>query len=95
VVAVVCNRIARARAVFERLQSHGEAVLLTGRIRPYDKDALSAEYLPRMEVGTRGQRAPLFVVATQTIEVGADLDFDALVTECAPHCASGRAASTA
>ena len=83
VVAVVCNRVARARAVFERLREAGEAVLLTGRIRPADKDRLTAEYLPRLAVGTRGQRAPLFVVATQTIEVGADLDFDALVSECA------------
>jgi CRISPR-associated endonuclease/helicase Cas3 len=84
VVAVVCNRVDRARAVFERLQEHGEAVLLTGRIRPCDKAALTTEYLPRMAVGSRGHRAPLFVVATQTIEVGADLDMDGLVTECAP-----------
>jgi CRISPR-associated endonuclease/helicase Cas3 len=84
VVAVVCNRVDRARAVFERLQEHGEAVLLTGRIRPCDKAALTAEYLPRMAVGSRGHRSPLFVVATQTIEVGADLDMDGLVTECAP-----------
>ncbi|MCP5229392.1 type I-U CRISPR-associated helicase/endonuclease Cas3 [Accumulibacter sp.] len=84
VVAVVCNRVDRARAVFEHLRSHGEAVLLTGRIRPSDKAALTQEYLPRMAVGSRGHRDPLFVVATQTIEVGADLDMDALVTECAP-----------
>lgn len=83
VIAVVCNRVGRARAVFERLKGQGEAVLLTGRVRPHDKDALSAEFLPRIAVGTRGSRAPLFVVATQTIEVGADLDVDALVTECA------------
>ena len=83
VVAVVCNRVARARLVFEQLRRHGESVLLTGRIRPADKERLSAQFLPRIAVGSRGQREPLFVVATQTIEVGADLDLDALVTECA------------
>ncbi|MBN8514521.1 type I-U CRISPR-associated helicase/endonuclease Cas3 [Accumulibacter sp.] len=83
VVAVVCNRVDRARTVFEHLNSHGQAVLLTGRIRPGDKAVLTDEYLPRMAVGSRGHRDPLFVVATQTIEVGADLDMDALVTECA------------
>ena len=87
VVAVVCNRVDRARAVFEHLRSHGEAVLLTGRIRPCDKAALTEEYLPRIAVGSRGHRAVLFVVATQTIEVGADLDMDGLVTECAPLAA--------
>lgn len=85
VVAVVANRVRTARAVFEHLREQGESVLLTGRIRPADKAALLAEVLPRMATGTRQPgRAPLFVVATQTIEVGADLDFDALVTEAAP-----------
>jgi CRISPR-associated endonuclease/helicase Cas3 len=85
VVAVVCNRVATARAVYDHLAQDAEAVLLTGRIRPADKDVLLAEYLPRMAAGSRAAgRKPLFVVATQTIEVGADLDFDALVTEAAP-----------
>jgi len=84
VVAAVCNRVDRARAVFELLRTAGEAVLMTGRIRPWDRARVAAEYLPRIAVGSRSQRAPLFVVATQTIEVGADLDLDALVSECAP-----------
>lgn len=84
VVAVVCNRVARARAVFEGLCKEGDAVLLTGRIRPIDKQTLHDEYLPRMATGSREGRTLLYVVATQTIEVGADLDVDGLVTECAP-----------
>lgn len=84
VIGIVCNRVATARTVFEQLRSQGDALLLTGRIRAADKEALLAEYLPRLAVGTRAGRTPLFVAATQTIEVGADLDLDALVTECAP-----------
>jgi len=88
VVAVVCNRVATARCVFDHLRQDTGAVLLTGRIRPADKAMLLDEYLPRMATGSRGKgREPLFVVATQTIEVGADLDFDALVTEAAPFSA--------
>lgn len=84
VVAVVCNRVRTARAVFARLAEHGEAALLTGRVRPADRERLLAEFLPRIEAGSRARgRQPLFVVATQTIEVGADLDFDGMVTECA------------
>jgi len=84
VVAVVCNRVRTARAVFARLAEHGEAALLTGRVRPADRERLLAEYLPRIEASSRARgRQPLFVVATQTIEVGADLDFDGMVTECA------------
>ncbi|MDD5035946.1 MAG: type I-U CRISPR-associated helicase/endonuclease Cas3 [Methylococcaceae bacterium] len=84
VVAVVCNRVRTARKVFRILSQEGETALLTGRVRPADRDRLLAEYLPRIEAGSRAKgRKPLYVVATQTIEVGADLDFDAMVTECA------------
>ena len=84
VVGVVLNTVAAARAVYEELKTKGEAILLTGRIRPYDRDALLEEYLDRMKAGrTRESGRQLFVAATQTVEVGADLDFDALVTEAA------------
>lgn len=82
VVGVICNTTGTARRVFSRLED--DKVLLTGRIRPIDKDAILAAYLPRMLSGSRAERQPLYVVATQTIEVGADLDFDALVSQNAP-----------
>ena len=94
VVGVVANRVAVARATFEQLRrpakgKGGEpslAILLTGRIRPFDRDVLLAEHLGAMSVERRRKeaRGTLFVVATQAVEVGANLDFDALVTECAP-----------
>jgi CRISPR-associated endonuclease/helicase Cas3 len=91
VVGVVVNRVASARRVFEGLRGlkKTDAILLTGRIRPWDRERLLAGWLGRMRVGRdRGvDKRPLFVVATQTVEVGADLDFDFLVTEAAPLAA--------
>ncbi|HLI83698.1 MAG TPA: type I-U CRISPR-associated helicase/endonuclease Cas3 [Bryobacteraceae bacterium] len=91
VVGVVVNRVATARSVFEHLRarpntpSESDAILLTGRIRPYDRDRMLQQWLPRMRINrASGMERPLFVVATQTVEVGANLDFDALVTEAAP-----------
>lgn len=84
VVGIVVNRVATARSIFELLRKQADTILLTGRIRETDRDNL-LEHLPRMKSGRKSQdnSEPLFVVATQTIEVGADLDFDALVTEAA------------
>ncbi|TCB89405.1 type I-U CRISPR-associated helicase/endonuclease Cas3 [Micromonospora zingiberis] len=85
VVGVVTNTVARARAVFELLRDQHDAVLLTGRSRPIDRDCLLAAYYPRLRVDRdRDQQQPLIVVATQTIEVGANIDLDALITESAP-----------
>lgn len=87
VVGVIANTITAARAAYERLNAAGEeACLLIGRTRGYERDRVADEWLRKIKVG----RAPLpdgerlFVVATQTIEVGANIDLDALVTECAP-----------
>lgn len=87
VAGVVVNRVASAREVFRRLpgKPFEDKVLLTGRVRPRDRDLLLGQFLERVRVGRdRGAATPLFVVATMTVEVGADLDFDYLVTEAAP-----------
>lgn len=85
VVGVVANTVGAARAVHALLAREGEALLAIGRARPVEREALAAELMARAGTGTRaGGRAPLFVVATQTIEVGLDLDFDALATALAP-----------
>ncbi|MEU3170006.1 type I-U CRISPR-associated helicase/endonuclease Cas3 [Streptosporangium sp. NPDC006930] len=84
VVGVVVNTVARARAVFELLRAdhEGHCVLLTGKIRPLDRDYLLAANYERIRAGRdRASAEPMFVVATQTIEVGANIDLDALVTE--------------
>jgi CRISPR-associated endonuclease/helicase Cas3 len=89
VVAVVVNRVASARDATSRLRAalreSADVVLLTGRMRPLDRDDLLA--LHRDRIATGRDRAAvvrkLVVVGTQCIEAGADFDFDALVTESA------------
>ena len=69
-----------------REQDTADAILITGRMRPRERDEAMNILLPR--VGPDAERSapnsrPLIAVATQTLEIGADLDFDGLVTECA------------
>jgi CRISPR-associated endonuclease/helicase Cas3 len=89
-VGVVVNRVARARAVFERLKEEpkdtADLMLLIGPARAVDRDGLARELEPirtRHPDAPRQLAKPLVVVATQTIEAGVDIDFDGLVTEAA------------
>lgn len=87
-VVVFCNRVAIAKRTFELLRSDAgcDSVLLTGRMRSIDKDDVVGDELGRLGAGTAANRRlerPIIVVATQTLEVGANLDFDGLVSECA------------
>jgi CRISPR-associated endonuclease/helicase Cas3 len=88
-VAVVVNRVATARAVFcalrQRIGSSADLWLLTGRMRPLEREELEQQLRARVGAGrTRaGSEGAAVVVATQCIEAGADFDFDGLVTECA------------
>jgi len=85
VVGVVVNTVDTARTVYRDLARQGDCILIIGRARPIERDLLAREVMERAGTGTRGKaRKPLFVVATQTIEVGLDLDFDAMVSELAP-----------
>jgi CRISPR-associated endonuclease/helicase Cas3 len=86
VIGVIANRVRTARRVHELLiKDEGcQAILLTGRSRPYDRDAIWEEWKPAIGLGgKRDAEKTVFVVATQCIEVGANLDFDGLVTEVA------------
>ncbi len=93
---VFCNTVGRAREVMEALEGsrrrtgwEADLELLTGRVREREAGAVRKRLLDQ-EGGAPSGRDPkarrardLVVVATQTLEVGADLDFDFLVTETA------------
>jgi CRISPR-associated endonuclease/helicase Cas3 len=87
-IAIMVNRVATARAVAAKLEKEykGSVTLLIGRLRPLDREATTKDIQKRLKTGaTAGAPAdgPSIVVSTQCLEVGADLDFDALVTEAA------------
>ncbi len=87
-VGVIVNRVLTATEVHRALDRKGIAtVLLTGRMRPLDRDDLLRRVAPRIVTGWRDaattELGPLVLVATQAIEAGADFDLDAIVTECA------------
>ena len=85
-IGVVVNRVATAAAVERAVQALGhDVILVTGRIRPIDREVIVRRLETRAGADRvrRGDDRPVVVVATQAIEAGADLDLDALVTECA------------
>jgi CRISPR-associated endonuclease/helicase Cas3 len=88
-IAVVVNRVASASAIArqlgEMLGNDATVTLLTGRMRPLDRDDVLRELRPAVQTGrSRSDDSPnRVIVGTQCIEAGADFDFDALVTEAA------------
>ena len=95
-IVIFANRVAVVRHAYDLLGQNQynkyqgdviERTKLTGRMRPLDKDAvlrrLDDKHLSSEQAAGRPLNQPHIVVATQTLEVGADLDFDGLVTECA------------
>jgi CRISPR-associated endonuclease/helicase Cas3 len=92
-VAIVVNRIASARAIYEAIKGHKKLKgkidphLLIGRVRPLERDERMKALKPALASSTKPRPGdkPIVVIATQTIEVGADFDFHALFTEAASY----------
>ena len=87
-VAIMVNRVRTARAAaaraVESLGEEADVVLLTGRMRPFERDDLTDRWSRYLRADHPDEPAvPIVVVATQCLEVGADFSFEALITECA------------
>ncbi|MGL5808384.1 MAG: type I-G CRISPR-associated helicase/endonuclease Cas3g [Nocardioides sp.] len=85
-VLVVCNTIDRARAVHgelaRKLPQGCHLSLLFGRSREFDRERVVQDVLERFRADRDAQgSAPAVLVATQTVEVGIDIDATDLVTE--------------
>lgn len=87
-IGCIVNHVRTAIAIKEALVNNKvlekakEVQLLVGRMRPYDLENLQAEHSGLFT--TEGDKSVKVVVATQTLEVGIDVDFADLVTELAP-----------
>ncbi len=85
-VGAVVNRVATAVELAKHLRAKDLCVeLLVGRMRPADVAHLRQRRPGLLD--TEGNAEVDVLVATQTIEVGLDLDLSALVTELAPAAA--------
>lgn len=87
-VLVFANTVATARSTYDALGSaSADRFLVTGRCRSLDRNVDQARWLPRVDASRsatpQGDDKPLVVVATQALEVGADVDVTALVSEAA------------
>ncbi len=89
-IGIIVNRVATAKAIYRAVSEkcHGKNdttfELVIGSMRPVDRDAQSLRL--RTKIGSERPAVSTqttIVIATQCLEVGADYDFDALLTECA------------
>jgi CRISPR-associated endonuclease/helicase Cas3 len=87
-IGAMFNRVRTAEAVAaelrERLGDKADIVLLTGRMRPLERDGLVDRWKATLRATSPDDASkPIVVVSTQCLEVGADFSFDALVSEAA------------
>ncbi len=96
-IGVIVNRVTTARAVYNNLLAERDKAkkkttippdtpveLVIGSMRPIDRDVQNETLQPLIgEDRPAVSQKTSIVIATQCLEVGADYDFDVLITECA------------
>lgn len=87
-IAVIVNRVRTAKEIASTLQQEAgdscDVVLLTGQLRPFERDHLVERWKPFLKAREpQSPHKPIILVSTQCIEVGADFSFGALITEAA------------
>ena len=87
-VGIMVNRVRTAqevaRALCEQVGENADVVLLTGRMRPFERDRLVDRWKPYLRANQpEVPQKPVIMVSTQCLEVGADFSFDALISEAA------------
>ena len=88
-IAVFCSSANSAEAVAEKIKKKhaGQVLLVTGRVRGYERDHLATSKLFRRFRGEKIENVnskPAFLVGTSAAEVGLDADADAIVCDFAP-----------
>ena len=85
-VGIVVNRVDLARRIFNALNGDGgfNTILMIGRSRESNRNRIVEKLAPfRTNASGRSKASPTYIVATQCLEVGVDLDLDGLVTQAA------------
>ena len=91
-VGVIVNRVALARGILEELRKRPadedeiDTLLLIGPSRAVDRDRFTRgldSFRTGVSDAERSTARPLIIVATQCLEVGADIDLDGLVSQAA------------
>ncbi len=83
-VLYVCNQVKRAQEIYKDIgkpYSHVKKMLIHSRYKRSDRARLETEL---KDTFNTLQDKPCIVVSTQVVEVSLDINFDVMITECAP-----------